>query len=129
MYVRTAGAARLAALERVLPRGGADWACRELWQPALYVERVASATGAGDCAIAGFLASILRDTSLIEALAFANAAGAQNVQTYDATSGIRPYEETRAMLGTWPRAASEINAPGWRFDSALQSWRGPHDTA
>jgi len=129
MYVRTAGAERLAALGCARPRAYAEWARRELWQPPFYVEKVASATGAGDCAIAGFLASVLRGESLAEALAFANAAGAQNVQTYDATSGIRPYAETRAALASWPRAACTITAPGWRFDGALQTWRGPHDGA
>ncbi|MCX7848459.1 MAG: carbohydrate kinase family protein [bacterium] len=126
-YVRTAESARLASLAPVLGERYREWASHELWLPAFQVAHVASATGAGDCAIAGFLASLLHGSSLIEAVVMANAVGAQSVQTYDATSGVRPYTETRAAVAAWARRSEPLEAPGWCFDADHQVWRGPHD--
>lgn len=127
IYLRSGEAPRLHRLIEVLGVPGAAWAQREMWQPAFFVEQVASATGAGDCAVAAFLAALLRTASAEEALAMANAAGALNVQTYDATSGIKPYAEIRRMLPKWPRCAVEMNAESWRYDAAQQTWYGPRD--
>ncbi len=54
-YVRTGPRDRIAGLGRAAPRDPAAWADRELWCPAFVVEKIASATGSGDCSIAGFL--------------------------------------------------------------------------
>ncbi len=125
IYARTAGAARLSAFGRA--KAGAAWAQRELWVPAFYVEKIANATGAGDCAIAGFLASFTHGDTLEAALQFATAAGRQNVLTYDSASGIRPYHETAAEIRSLRRTVTPVFPPGWRYDERTQLWHGPHD--
>jgi sugar/nucleoside kinase (ribokinase family) len=124
IYVRTAGRERLRAFGRAPARDIANWAGRELWEPAYHVEQVVSATGSGDCAVAGFLAAFVRGESIERTLRYATAAGAQNVTAHDAVSGILPYEETTKRLDRMPKALLEVNAPGWRRDDA-GTWHGP----
>jgi hypothetical protein len=95
-----------------------------MWAPCFCVD-VAGTTGAGDAAIAGFLTGLLRDLSPEQALTAAVAVGACNVETADAVSGVRPWEEMwlRVMSG-WERHSLHIDAPGWRFDEQHQMWEG-----
>jgi len=126
-YARTASRDRIEAFGRAAAGDPGNWADRELWEPAYYVEQVASATGSGDCAIAGFLAAFVRGESIERALQYATAAGAQNVMVHDAVSGIRPYEQTTLMLGPTPKAELELTADGWRRDGGTGLWHGPAD--
>ncbi len=89
--------------------------------------RVAGTTGAGDATIAGFLASISRGGSAEEALTMAVAVGACCVEEPDATSGIRPWDETieRVRAG-WRRAPSTVPEGGWSR-GADGTWHGPND--
>ncbi len=98
LYVRGGPPARIAATGTAAP-DPSGWADREVFAPSYRVERVVSATGAGDSAVAGFLAALLRGADLPVAADYACAAGAQNVQAVDAVSGIRTWEETTALLG------------------------------
>ena len=127
MYVRTAGRVDIEALGAARPTDASAWAGRELWAPCFQVD-VAGTTGAGDAAIAGFLAGLLRDLSPELALTAAVAAGACNVETADAVSGIRPWDEMwRRVRGGWERHTLQIDAPGWRFDEQSCLWVGPED--
>jgi sugar/nucleoside kinase (ribokinase family) len=72
----------------------ADWTDREMFEPSCRVEHVASATGAGDAAIAGFLAACLKGEPPERAMAFLATVGAQNLAAFDAASGVRTWEET-----------------------------------
>jgi sugar/nucleoside kinase (ribokinase family) len=66
---------------------------------------VKDTTGAGDCFVAGFLASWLRGTPLEEAGRFANAVGALSVQCVGASAGVRTFEWTQDWLRSakhWP---------------------------
>ncbi len=101
IYARTAAAGRLKAFGRTCPADGPQWAERELLQAAYPVAQIASATGAGDCAIAGFLAAFLRGESLERCLRFAAVAGAQNLSAHDAVSGISSFEETGRLADEW----------------------------
>lgn len=117
-YVRTARAV-------TLPRLATNWHNRELWAPCFQVA-VAGTVGAGDTTVAGFLAGLLRDLNLEDALDTACAVGACCVEAPDAVSGVKSWTETRArMQRSWPRR--ELLLPdGWRReDSAV--WRGPQD--
>jgi sugar/nucleoside kinase (ribokinase family) len=125
MYVRTAGRSAIEALGAARPSDEGTWADRELWAPCFQVD-VAGTTGAGDAAIAGFLAGLLRDLSPEEALTAAVAVGACNVETADAVSGVRSWEETwRRVRNGWARRTLSIDASGWRFNEHHQMWVGP----
>jgi sugar/nucleoside kinase (ribokinase family) len=127
LYLRTAGEASLAEIGRAGGKNLARWAEREMWVPAFQVT-VAGTTGAGDSAIAGFLAALLRDLSPTEAVTIAAAVGACNVEAADALSGVRSWEETLERLEAgWPRRALNLDTPGWHFDENRQVWLGPHN--
>jgi len=126
IYVRTADRERLRSFGRAPVGDVENWADRELWEPAYRVDDVASATGAGDSAIAGFLAAFLRGQTLERTLHYAAAAGAQNVMRHDATSGLLGYEETTAMLWDMAKADLQFAEPGWHYDEDERLWRGPN---
>lgn len=123
IYLRTtADAARLARLG--LP---ATWRERELLAPTFQVQ-VVGTTGAGDCAIAGFLAALLRGHGPEDALTAAVGAGACNVEAADAISGVPTWDDLQARIAAgWPRLPLRIALDGWTQQIA-GLWAGPHDT-
>jgi sugar/nucleoside kinase (ribokinase family) len=129
LYLRTADEASLANLGRARPDNLTRWAKREFWTPVFQTTPVGT-TGAGDSAVAGFLAAFLRNRSPTETVTMAAAVGACNVEAADAVSGIRSWEETVARIEAgWPRQKLEFESPGWRFDQARQLWLGPNDAS
>lgn len=106
LYVRSAGPERI----RSAGSAGMDpagWADREVFAPSYLVQEVVSATGAGDSAVAGFLAAVLHGHDLPTAADYACAAGAQNLRALDATSGIGSWEQLTVELDK-PRAQPAI---------------------
>jgi len=65
--------------------------------PALTVTAV-DTTGAGDCYVAGFLAAYLRGWDLEKTARFANAVGACCVTAVGASTGVKNFEATLAMI-------------------------------
>lgn len=126
MFLRTTpDAARLAAVGKL--HLGPTWLDRELFAPA-HLVTVVGTTGAGDCAVAGFLAGVLRGSGPEAALAAAVGTGACNVEAADATSGVPTWETLQARLAqTWPTRALDIALPDWVWDAACGLWRGPAD--
>ncbi len=113
---------------RGAPRAAATWAKRELWAAALAPTVVVTANGAGDAAVAGFLAALLRNESPELALTMACAAGACCCEKADATSGVRSWDATLARLAAgWKRLDLTPALPGWRRDEGASLWRGPDD--
>jgi sugar/nucleoside kinase (ribokinase family) len=128
LYVRTAGRGRLEHIGRAKPGKVAAWANRELLEPSYRVEHIVSTTGAGDCAIAGFLAAYLRGADLDDALRLACAVGAQNVTAADTVSGVRNWEQTvQQVAARPPRNDVTIPLPRWRYDSSAEHYVGPRD--
>ncbi len=124
MYLRTGGQAVIETLGAARPSDPAAWAERELWAPCFAVD-VVGTTGAGDAAVAGFLAALLRDLSPEEALTAAVAVGGCNVEAADALGGIRSWEETWQRIARgWARRPMTLDAAGWRFDERRQIWVG-----
>jgi sugar/nucleoside kinase (ribokinase family) len=119
LYVRTAGAGRLERLGRCGVGDIRGWTNRELVQPSYKAERIVSTTGAGDCAIAGFLAAVLRGGGVEDALRYGSAVGAQNVRVADAVSGVESWRVTAAQVAARP-AANDVTIPlaRWRHDPA-----------
>ncbi len=97
---------------------GSSWYNRALWAPAFAVD-VSDATGAGDAAIAGFLASILRGTDPETALVMAAASGAASVESGDLQHWDALF--ARRERG-WPTLPLEIHQPGWRKDETHGLW-------
>ncbi len=125
IYIRTAAQDRFDQIGAAKPAG--EWANREMWEPSFHVAEVAGATGSGDSAIAGFLATYLRGLSIEESLRMANATGGCNVTRPDALSGILSWDETQAKVAAgWPKNTTAINTDGWRWDDA-ERWHGPND--
>jgi sugar/nucleoside kinase (ribokinase family) len=127
MYLRTGSRDHMGSLGRACPSDLDIWAGVELWAPCFKVN-VAGTTGSGDATIAGFLAGLLRDLPVAQALTMAVAVGACNVEAPDALSGIRPWEEiSRRIADGWERQPLALDAPGWQFEQSSGLWRGPCD--
>jgi sugar/nucleoside kinase (ribokinase family) len=122
-YIRTAGRERLQAAGRGAPPDAARWAERELWCPAFQVQHIASAAGAGDSSIAGFLTGLLQGKSIESCLRLANAAGCMNLRAMDTLSGLLSWEELQAALpGLTPRANAFLGTAGWGWEQELAVW-------
>lgn len=67
-------------------------------QPCIKAPYVASATGAGDAAIAAFLVAVMQGRSIKDSVALAAAEGACAVTAYDALSGLKPLDELEEMI-------------------------------
>lgn len=114
-------------LGRGSPASPEEWQESELWAPCFRV-KVAGTVGAGDTTIAGFLSGLLRGQTPEEATTSAVAVGACNVETADATSGVRSWDATQARIQAgWPRLEAHVDAQGWRWDKETGIWYGPHD--
>lgn len=125
MYLRTAGC--LESMGRAAPRNLPSWEGRELWVTPFRPRTVASTVGAGDAAIAGFLAAWLREASPAEALDMAAAAGASCVEEAGAVRGVRSWEKTKGRIAAgWERLPVAFSEPGWIWDASGMGF-GPED--
>jgi sugar/nucleoside kinase (ribokinase family) len=123
LYLRTTpGTTRLAGMDAIMD--SKTWAGRELLAPCFVVE-VAGTTGAGDCTIAGFLGGVAKGLSPEDAMTFAVAVGACNVERTDATSGIPLWSTVveRIRRG-WKRVEVVLDLEGWSWDADSGVWRG-----
>ncbi len=127
-YLRTtADRSRLAGLARTIPLRPDIWRDRELLAPC-YRVRVAGTTGAGDCAISGFLAGLLRGLGPEDTLLCAAGAGACCVEKPDAVSGVPSWTVLRKRIRSgWPQRPISLSLPGWHRDEGRRLWRGPKD--
>jgi sugar/nucleoside kinase (ribokinase family) len=104
------------------PQSSEVWANRALWEAAFLVEEVASATGAGDCTIAGFLSALLRGCGPEQCVRTASCVGAQNVKVLDAVGGVHTWEETQAMMRDWPKRR-QLPGAAWQYCDAAAVWK------
>lgn len=106
-----------------------NWANRELHEESFNADPVLSATGSGDSSIAGLLSSLVRGHSIEHSIKFACAVGGLNVQAYDAISGIKTWEETKALIENgWQKNRLEVSGSYWRYDEANEVWIGKGDS-
>jgi sugar/nucleoside kinase (ribokinase family) len=126
-YIRTQGKEVLAAMGTAAPKDPDNWVDRELYEESFHVLEVASATGSGDSSIAGFLASFLNGRTIEESIRIACAVGGQNVQVFDAVSGIKSWDETMAMIPEWDKNRLSIEGSYWRYDDNKKVWFGRKD--
>ncbi len=123
LYIRTTpDSQRLREAGPALHGQVSGWTGRELYAPALQA-KVAGTTGAGDSAIAGFLAGILRGLSIDDASVAAVAAGAFNVESPDATSGIPEWETMQQRIRSgWKQHEPGIRPPEWETHPETGIW-------
>lgn len=132
LYLRTGKQRRLSLVQLAGVRGEPGWQDRELWGASYFIEEVVSATGAGDSAIAGFLAALLYGNRPEECLQIANCLGYQNLRALDTISGIDSYPETLAMLPKLQPNALDFLDSGWqptRTTGIWEHWRKPGSPA
>lgn len=124
-YAKTADAAAFCEerFGKAAPKNAAAWSNRSVFSPVYCVEKIASATGAGDTSIAGFLAALLRGRPLEEAVNVACAAGAMCVTDYSATGAIPPMETLAGLIdGGWEKRPCRLTPPGHTWDAARGLW-------
>jgi len=129
LYVRTSSdERRLAAVPAFAgPARAAAWTGRELLSPCFAAD-VVGTTGAGDCAIAGFLTATTRGLSPEDAATAATAVGACNCEAADSTSGVRPWDEVQERIRRgWQRREVRVKLDGWKRDPRSGVMRGPDD--
>ena len=133
MYLRTSDARTMSSLPDELFGSAQEretgWTNRELFEETFTVSDFASATGAGDAAIAGFLASILYGKNAADSLKIACAVGAQNCTDFTAFGGIKPYSFTEKFIRdqTTQKNTLALDTQCWRYDSANRTWLGRLD--
>ena len=119
-YVRTQRREVLEQMGAAKPADLENWSNRELHEESFHVARIAAATGSGDSSIAGFLASFLNGRSIEESIRVACAVGGQNVQVFDAVSGIKTWAETLAMIPAWKKNRLQVEGDYWKYDPERQ---------
>ncbi|MEI8315604.1 MAG: PfkB family carbohydrate kinase [Verrucomicrobiota bacterium] len=92
-YLRTGNLASVSLADRVGCPGGS-------WLAPLPVEagRFCNACGAGDCAVAGFLAALLNGTDVVTAGQSAMLAGRDNLYGPDALSGLQEWAQMSSLV-------------------------------
>ena len=123
-YIRTN---ELVGIGKAKPADIDNWTKRELFEESFHVPRVAAATGSGDSSIAGFLTAYLNGKRIEETIKIACAVGGQNVQTYDALSGIKTWQETLDMIPDWKKNKEKIDGGYWSYDTEKIVWKGKND--
>lgn len=110
LYFRSSNAGNIFT-EGLVPE---NWAGRELWMPPCQVSEISSTTGAGDTAIAGFIAAFLSEYPPELALKIASCTAAFCLQTDDAVSGIPTLEEVKRMAESdFPQECVSVVDSGW----------------
>lgn len=106
MYLRTADAESLLSLGAEY----AQWADLDVFESSYLAEGYCSATGAGDVSLAAFLLAALEGHEPSRCLQLGTAAGACCVASYDALSGLMPFEEMiRKIDQGWEKNISVLN--------------------
>jgi sugar/nucleoside kinase (ribokinase family) len=123
LYVRTAGAARMAALPGPV---GPAWTGREL-HSSVFESEVIGTTGAGDATIAGFLCGLVSGWSPESTMTAASAVGGASTEAADGTGGIVPWPRLAERLAAGWRRRTTPPAPGWRATADPGLTRGPRD--
>ena len=128
MYLRTTSdKRRLQALSDRIPLDVAAWTQRELHAPPFRATLVGT-TGAGDCAIAGFLAGLTHGQSPEDTLRSAVGVGACNIEAADAISGVPTWNVVQArIVAGWEHLPIALKLRGWGWDQQQRLWIGPHN--
>lgn len=111
-YIRTADREKIKEINVLKKEILENFSEREIFVKSYKVKKIASALGAGDAAVAGFLMGILKGEKIEDTLKLANCVGAQNLSCYDAISGIKSLKETKRMIKMLEKCGNNINEYG-----------------
>ena len=126
MYLRTAE--ELPDMGRAWPQQGERWKRRELWDAPCCVEEIHSTTGAGDTAIAGFLAAFLQEYDPQTALRVASYAAARCIEGYDTSGALERLEDAILHMNRYKKMQMEWGRDDWIPCSNHGQWIGRYDT-
>ena len=98
MYLATSSKDRLIIISESIEFDVCAWENIRFFESSYKPNKILSATGAGDTSIAAFLYAFTKKYSYKECLELATATGASCVETYDALSGLRPFEELKSKI-------------------------------
>jgi len=107
-YIRTGDVKKLnTATALNLPSD--NWSQRKLWAEPFPADprKIRNACGAGDCAVAGFLTSLLRSVEIEKAARYAMLAGRNNLYGLDAFSGLSDWEQMSRIVEKKIRAGEK----------------------
>lgn len=128
MYLRTTrDPDRLSAVTEPMGLSLRRWLDRELLAPA-FEARLVGTTGAGDCAVAGFLMGLVQGLDAEAVLTAAVAVGACNVEAADAVSGVPGWGQVqRRIAAGWARLPTRLALRSWGWEVDRGLWFGPGD--
>jgi sugar/nucleoside kinase (ribokinase family) len=103
LYLRTAELEQGINFGRIYLNSNQQWSGFKTWAPCFDVN-VVGTTGSGDVTVAGFLAALIHGLPPMDCVTFALGVGACNVETPDALSGVRSWDETWGRINSgWKR--------------------------
>ena len=126
-YIRTQDRKVLETLGSAFPGNLENWSDRELHEESFHVPNIAAATGSGDSSIAGFIAAYFNGRDIEDSIRIACAVGGQNIQAFDAVSGIKTWEETLTMIPGWKKNKHNIPGNYWQYNDVKGVWVGRKD--
>ena len=109
-YLRTGDIGKLTVAKSFnLP--AENWNDRDLWIPAFRADprRVRNACGAGDCAVAGFLAAMLEGADIEKTGRYAMLAGRDNLYGIDSTGGLSDWKRMTNIIRTQRETTSNMH--------------------
>ncbi len=102
LYLHTGSNDSIRGMGRAAPEDCSLWTDRRILCPPYYTDSIRSTTGAGDNAIAGFLAAFLNGELPEDALHIASENAIRCIESYETTDGIIPLEDLKELLKANP---------------------------
>jgi len=129
LYLRTGSREVLSGMGRALPENWECWADRELIHLPYYTDSIRSTTGAGDNAIAGFLAALLRSDEPEHALSIASMNALRCIESYETTADVLPIDQLDEIVAARPamETAAGIPLEYWTEEPEARVFLGKRD--
>lgn len=104
LYCAAGCGEQFSGIEKRLGVSLPGWAEKRHMEPCFRPDRLLSGTGAGDTSIAAFLCCVLKGTGFERTMQYTSGTGASCVESYDALSGLRTFEELENKIKNgWER--------------------------
>ncbi len=129
LYLRTASLEKLQSIGRAVPDNIEQWVNRELLCMPYQPKCIRSTTGAGDNAIAGFLAGFLRSDEPAYALNIATANALRCIESYETTDCTVPVTELDTFIASAPAKlkAEGLSTAYWQDMAGQNAYQGSLD--